>query len=91
MCANVRERTWRRFNSEKKSSWRCFVCKAKNSEKVEMSNESLASTIRKIMKEENLELIKKMNEYHDAIEFYRNQFDAYIKDMKALSEENKWL
>lgn len=32
-----------------------------------------------------------MNEYHDAMEFYGNQFDTYMKEIKAVSDENKKL
>lgn len=99
LCAGIRETKWKTSNNEWKMSWRCITCKSKIEDSTkenqaattQMQNETAASLgemIRRIIKEENREIISEMKDFQKSMEFYSNQLDEFTKVVKKLTDEN---
>lgn len=101
MCVNVRESLWRKNSSEAKAGWRCSTCKVKTeldskqaeSEKTLDQNliQLITTVIKQTIKEENKNVVTKLSEFQEAIEFYSNKFDEYATMINNITEENKSL
>lgn len=104
LCAGVRETKWRTNSSEQKTFWRCVECKTtgikEGEEKVldrehkdvsQGNMQALGCMIRAIIKEENQQVISRIDEFQKALNFYSAQIDDFTKRIKEIKDENEEL